>query len=140
LADTFDVNDNSITQKISQDNSCFEQSTCNNAGSNSVVNSGQDDLSVDQRITQHNLCLRGASCSNGASFEDVQTGSNSQKNTCVGATCTNGGQNSENFCFSSADCQNTGIDTKVISHGDPCNSGANGSTTVCADGRVITLL
>ena len=143
---TFDLGgyegDGKIEQQIDQGNHCLIGSTCGNDGSTSATiddSAPADQIQVKQSIDQQNLCIRDSACSNTGLVTDG-SGSNIQTNTCVGdSTCNNSGKNNKTVCVRSADCENTGTDTNVISKGQNCSSGDPGSTTVCANGRTITI-
>ena len=135
-----DEGDKEIDQQINQENHCLFGSTCSNEGSTSATidDSNADDIEVKQSIDQQNLCLHSSTCSNAGTVSG-ESGSNSQSNVCVrGSTCNNTGENNITTCVGSANCENSGTDTTVISRGENCNSGNPGTITTCANGRTFT--
>ncbi len=132
-------NHNSILQNMGQNNLCTTGSGCENFGNLTATISGENNAKIDQSISQNNLCVKNSTCANDGKVI-AGSGVNKQSNLCVeGATCNNTGTNNKNTCVNGAICNNTGGDTKVISSGDTCNSGVDGSTTICTHGRILII-
>ena len=132
-------NGNVISQKLDQNNKCREGSSSTNDGNLFADISGQNNQHVDQSMTQKNLCLKQSTCNSTGSVTGG-SGSNAQSNLCVkNSECSNSGTNNKNICLDGSSCTNTGINTKVISKDSSCSSGVEGSTTICSNGRIISV-
>lgn len=132
-------NNNAVLQTMGQTNLCKGSSSCDNVGTLTAELNGENNQEIDQSLNQNNLCVKNSTCSNNGNVGGG-SGSNDQSNTCVsGSSCSNIGTNNKNTCTNGASCNNAGLDTKVISNGDTCNSGADGSTTICSHGRIIAI-